>query len=191
MMQQFVNETMNRLAPIVAGLPRAVIMVLLVWIGYFLVSRALALLDARRKMSGVVVTFLRRVLRWGAILLAVVLVLQSFGLLENAWAAITAVLAMIAIGFVAVWSVMSNALCSLIILIARPFQIGDTLEFPPDNLKGKVVNFSLLFTTLRTEDDRLLQIPNNMFFQRVICRQRGEGPVELDEQLLREKDAHV
>ncbi|MDY7108084.1 MAG: mechanosensitive ion channel [Planctomycetota bacterium] len=190
-MQQFINEVMSRLDPIIVGLPRAIVMVLLVWIAYFLASRALMLLDGQRKVSPVAASFIRRVLRWGALVLAVVLALQAFGLLENAWAAITAVLAMIAIGFVAVWSVMSNALCSLIILIVRPFEIGDTLEFPPDNLKGKVVNFSLLFTTLRTEDDRLLQIPNNMFFQRVICRTRGEGPIDLDDQLLREKDARI
>lgn len=190
-MQQFVSDVMQKLTPIIEGLPRAVVMVLLVWLAYFLASRAVVLLDGRRKVSPVAARFIRRALRWAALLLAIILTLESFELLENAWAAITAVLAMIAIGFVAVWSVMSNALCSLIILIVRPFQVGDTIEFPPDGFKGKVVNFSLLFTTLRTDDDRLLQIPNNMFFQRVIYRKRGDGPIALDEQLLREKDAKV
>jgi small-conductance mechanosensitive channel len=190
-MDDFLNELNTRLGPIIASLPRAIIIVVLVWLFYVLASRTLGMLDRSQKISPLVAQFLRRLLRWVAVFVGLLLVLQSFGVLDNAWAAITAVLAMVAIGFVAVWSVMSNAMCSLIILLSRPFQIGDHLEFPPDPLKGTVVNFSLLFTTLKADDGRLLQIPNNMFFQRVIIRERGGKKIQLEEQLLAEKDAKV
>lgn len=115
-----------------------------------------------------IVGYIRRILRWSALFAAVLLLLQSFGLLQDAWAMLTAMVAMVAIGFVAVWSVLSNTLCSLILLTARPFRVGDQIELPSDNLKGKVVNFSMLFTTLRAEDGAQIQISNNLFFQRVI-----------------------
>jgi small-conductance mechanosensitive channel len=190
-MEKYINDLSSRLGPFLEALPHAIIIILLVCVVYFLASRTLSMLDRRQKISPLVAQFLRRLLRWIAIFVGILLVLQSFGVLANAWAAITAVLAMVAIGFVAVWSVMSNAMCSLIILLSRPFQIGDQLEFPPDPLKGTVVNFSLLFTTLKTEDGRLIQIPNNMFFQRVIIRVHGGKKIELEDQLLADKDARV
>jgi small-conductance mechanosensitive channel len=190
-MDQIWTELVARLEPIILALPRAIVVVILVWLFYLVASRGLGLLDRTRKISPLVIVFLRRALRWLCLLVAVVLVLQAFQLLQNAWATLTAILAMVAIGFVAVWSVMSNAMCSLIILLSRPFQIGDEIEFPPDNLKGKVVNFSLLFTTLKTEEGKLLQIPNNLFFQRVVVRTHGKSQIELEDQLMAEKDAKV
>jgi len=98
-------------------------------------------------------------------------------------------LALVAIGFVAVWSILSNALCALMLMLTRPFDVGDTIEIVPDGIKGKVVNFSLLFTTLRETEARVIQVPNNTFFQKAIRCEEGDREVGLDEQLLRESDA--
>jgi small-conductance mechanosensitive channel len=114
-------------------------------------------------------------------------VLQQFGVLGNAWAALTAILAMVAIGFVAVWSVLSNSLCSILLMVTRPFNVGDTVEIPDVNLRGKVIDFNLIFTTLREEDGSLIQVPNNTFLQKPIRCRVGEGKVTLDEQADREQ----
>lgn len=99
-------------------------------------------------------------------------VLETFGVnLEGLWTALGAVAAMVAIGFVAVWSILSNALCTLIILVFRPFNIGDEVELPGEPTKGKVVDLTLIYTTLKSDDGALFQVPNNMFFQKVVkCR---------------------
>jgi small-conductance mechanosensitive channel len=39
----------------------------------------------------------------------------------------TALLA-VALGFVAAWSILSNATSAVLVLILRPFRIGDTVE---------------------------------------------------------------
>ncbi len=83
------------------------------------------------------------------------------------------VLALIAIGFFAVWSTLSNVLCSLFLLTVRPFHMGDEVELLPDPVRGRVTDLNLFFTTLATEDGRLVQIPNNLFFQRVAIRRRA------------------
>lgn len=137
-------------------------------------------------------TTLRRVLRSLFIVLAVTLLLHVYGLLENVMAAIGGVMALVAIGFVAVWSVLSNVLCSLILLIARPFRVGDTLRLPPpEDLSGKVVNFTLLYTTLKLQDGTFAQIPNNLFFQKTIVRKPGDVKIGLGEQLYHEQNAQV
>ncbi|HEY0968998.1 MAG TPA: mechanosensitive ion channel domain-containing protein [Opitutaceae bacterium] len=121
---------------------------------------------------------------------AIVLMLGVFGFnLGGLWAMLATVLGMIAIGFVAVWSVLSNMLCTVILLIFRPFAIGDEVEFAAEPVRGQVVNLNFVFTTLRTEDGALLQIPNNLFFQKVIKRRPGSGTISLAQQLGRVQPA--
>ncbi len=98
-------------------------------------------------------------------------------------------LALIAIGFFAVWSTLSNVLCALFLLTVRPFQVGDELELIPDPLRGRVVDLNLFFTTLRTEDGRLIQVPNNLFFQRVVVRRCGDSGVPLSERFAKTGDS--
>jgi small-conductance mechanosensitive channel len=37
----------------------------------------------------------------------------------------------------------------------------------PENLKGRVMDRNLMFTTLSEESGSVLQIPNNLFFQKI------------------------
>jgi small-conductance mechanosensitive channel len=96
------------------------------------------------------------------------------------------VLALVGIGFVAVWSTLSNVLCTLFLLTVRPFHIGDELELPPDPLKGRIVDLNLFFTVLQAADGRFIQIPNNWFFQRAVIRRRAAAGPELAQQLARD-----
>lgn len=93
------------------------------------------------------------------------------------FALLGSIIALIGVGFVAVWSTLSNMLCTLLLLTVRPFRIGDEVELTPENLKGKVIDLNLFFTTLLTDDGRHVQIPNNFFFQRaIVCRRGEKGP---------------
>lgn len=100
-----------------------------------------------------------------------------------------AVAGLVAIGFVAVWSVLSNTLCTFVLIIFKPFSVGDELQLPTENVTGKVVDVSLMFTTLREEGGGLIQIPNNMFFQKVFKRYPGKKVVDLEDQLARDQPA--
>lgn len=166
----------------------AVLIVILSVTIYNVLSRGLHLVERKRQLPAALAMVGRKLLRGIAVLIAVVLILQSFGILENAWAALTALFGLIAVGFIAVWSVLSNTLCSIILVLARPFDIGDTIEIPADNLRGKAVNFTFLFTVLRTEDGGLLHVPNNHFFQKAVKRMVGVTSVSLDQQLLKESN---
>ena len=90
---------------------------------------------------------------------------------------------MVAIGFVAVWSVLSNISCTLMILLFRPFSIGDRLEFPGEDIRGEAIDLNFLYTTLETTDGYRMQVPNNLFFQKVLKRRRGDSNQTLEDQL--------
>jgi len=177
------GATSGWLGPVLA----AAIIVALLFLAYWWLARTIGALERKGRLSKLTVALLRRIAFWTACLFGALLVLQQFGLLDNAWAALTAILAMVAIGFVAVWSVLSNSLCSVLLMITKPFNVGDEVELPADNLRGKVIDFNLIFTTLRDTDGSLVQVPNNTFLQKPIRCRTGGGTVTLDQQADRER----
>ena len=112
------------------------------------------------------------------LLVVPLLMLQISGIAEHAWAALSAVLATIAIGFFAVWSLLANATSALILLAFRPFRVGDDVDLVEPGsgagLSGRVQDMNLMFTTLQERSDGpdrqagTLHIPNSMFFQKVV-----------------------
>lgn len=152
---------------------------------HVIIRSARALTEAGKLSNSFAV--IRRLCRWLCVVIGTLLILQTFGWLEDAWTTVTAVFTLIAVGFVAVWSVLSHTLSSLILMIAGPFKVGDTIEFADDpDLRGEVVDFSLFFTVLRADNGDFVQVPNNIFFQKAIRRRPGDLDRSLDEQLDRE-----
>ena len=98
----------------------------------------------------------------------VLLVLNLWGVnVAGLWALLASVAAIIGVGFLATWAMVSNFTASLFLTIWHPFHLGDTVELLPENLKGRAVDRNLMFTVLREESGSLLQIPNNLFFQKI------------------------
>ena len=169
----------------------AVGVVILVAVAYRMAVRALRRLSSEDRLSTPYV-LIRRVVRWVAILLGGLLFLEALDVLRAAWTTVTAGLTLVAVGFVAMWSVLSHATCAVILMIAGPFSIGDTIEFTDaPNLRGEVVDCTLLYTFLRSDNGDLLQIPNNMFFQRAIRREEGSTEISLEQQLGRDAPAET
>jgi len=104
--------------------------------------------------------------------LLIITVLISFGFIwgldfENVWASLIGIIALVGIGFVAVWSLLSNIIAGIIILFTKPFRLNDEIIILGDNIKGKVHEITLTFTTL-SDGEGMIKIPNNMIFQKII-----------------------
>ena len=168
--QSFVREMGELLGNIVNGLPIALLIIVCAVFLHLLVTRIINFLAART--SNTFANPARRASKFFFIFAAIILVCGSYGAeLGGIWTMLGTVGALIAVGFVAVWSVLSNLTSTILILFFRPFEIGDEIEFTdPAGLSGTVSNLNFSFTTLRCDDGRLVQIPNNLFFQRIIKR---------------------
>lgn len=149
---------------------------------YLLTRRGIGLL-VKGGLAEPVARVLRIFLRWTLVTIVGLIVLQELNILHNVWSALVATMAMVAVGFIAVWSILSNILSTLLILLYRPFKIGDDIEIPSESLSGTVEDLNLMFTTLKAEDGQLIQIPNNLFFQKPIRRRQGDARIDLFEQL--------
>lgn len=153
-----------------------------------LLNRGIEVMNRSAKLPKLALNPIRAVLRYLVLVVVLCLVLMCYGYdVSGLFTMLTGVLAMVAVGFVAVWSILSNFLCTFVLIFFKPFSVGDELEIPADKVGGRVVDLSLLYTTLRTEDGATWQIPNNMFFQKMFLRRRGKQPVELADQLQREQ----
>jgi small-conductance mechanosensitive channel len=99
---------------------------------------------------------------------AAFIILDIWGIgLAGVWAVLVSAITIIGVGFIATWAMTSNFTASFFLALWRPFHIGQTVEVLPENLKGRVVERNLMFTTLSEESGSVLQIPNSLFFQKV------------------------
>jgi small-conductance mechanosensitive channel len=102
------------------------------------------------------------------LIIAAMAVLNLWGVnLAGLWTVLISGAAVIGVGFLAVWTMVSNITASLFLTIWRPFHLGATIELLPENLKGRVIDRNMMFTTVRDDAGNILQIPNNLFFQKV------------------------
>jgi small-conductance mechanosensitive channel len=183
-MKNFQVHFEELLPKLVASLPAAVAVVVGTVIVNFAVGRLIRLFAVKARFTDREVAPFRRVVQWAVFATAIVLILEIFGIkLGGIWAVLSTLLAIVGVGFVASWSMLSNSFCTFMLLIFRPFAIGDEIEFAGEPVHGKVVDLNFLYTTLRCDDGSDIQIPNNFFFQKVLKRRHGGGSISLTAQL--------
>jgi len=147
------------------------------------VARALTGLGERYPLPTQLVIILRGVLRWLIMGSAVLVALERLGVSATVlWTALSGFVAVAAVAFFAIWSVLSNLLCAVLIYTVGPFRLGDVVELveatDKPGIKGRVVAINLLYTTLIEPEElgtgsSMVQVPNSLFFQRSVRRWRG------------------
>lgn len=151
-----------------------------------LVARGLTRVATRYHMPGELLLPLRGALRWLIMGSALLLALEHLGVSAGVlWAALSGFVAVAAVAFFAVWSVLSNLFCAVLIFTITPFRLGDRVEVmeaaDKPGAKGRVIAINLLYTTLEEDAEAatgaLIQIPNSLFFQKVVRRWRGTEPL--------------
>lgn len=178
--------------PLVAALPVAIIVVLGGILINLVIARSLGMLAKRTHLDESDIVPARNVLRWLVRIVTFVLVLGVFGFeLGGVWSIISTVLAMIAIGFVAVWSLLSHTSATVLLVIMRPFQVGDDIALPSENVTGRVIDLNFFFTTLIDHEGHEWRVPNNLFFQKVTKRSRHPAGTALAPQLNNPEPASV
>jgi small-conductance mechanosensitive channel len=96
------------------------------------------------------------------------LLVDAWGLsVGGLWTVMVSIITAVGVGFLAVWTMVSNVTASLFIAIWRPFHFGETVEMLPEGLRGRVTDRNLMFTTIYESNGTVLHIPNNFFFQKI------------------------
>ena len=193
----YVNELVQ---PYAGPTIKTALVVLFGVVIYFVFCRAVKKIGASGYFDYHLSIILSNVVKWFLVAVAILLSLGFFGVsVGTLWAALSGVLALVALGFVAVWSVLSNVLCSVLLIIFPPFRIGDEIEIqePTANfsVKGKVVSINMLMTSLEINDDatpdmngNLMRVPNNIFFQKYVRCIPGKGTQSLQKFMAQQQE---
>jgi small conductance mechanosensitive channel len=81
------------------------------------------------------------------------------------------------IGF-ALQDALGNFASGLMILVNRPFDVGDVIE--AGGVSGKVSHMSLVNTTVKTFDNQKMVIPNNLIWKSVITNRTSQQTRRVD-----------
>ncbi|MCK9797489.1 mechanosensitive ion channel family protein [Pseudomonas sp. MAFF 302030] len=165
---------------------------LILLVGYLaqrFVARCLTRLGERYPFPPQLLMPLRGGLRWLIMGSALIFVLERLGVSATVlWTALSGFVAVAAVAFFAMWSVLSNLLCAILIFTVGPFRLGDLVELvdtvDKPGVKGRVVAINLLYTTLIEVEEAgtgsaMVQVPNSLFFQRSVRRWRGADALPL------------
>jgi small-conductance mechanosensitive channel len=122
----------------------------------------------------------KNITRWIIVMVVAVVIAAIFGVtVTNLWTAISAFVIMMAVGFFAAWSFLSNILATLVILVLRPFSMGDRITILPEDLTGEIVNIGIIFSRLQVDDGDVINMPNNTFMTRFLKLSATSQPDEV------------
>jgi small-conductance mechanosensitive channel len=151
------------------------------------VAKGLTRLGERYPFPPQLLMPLRGGLRWLIMGSALIFVLERLGVSATVlWTALSGFVAVAAVAFFAMWSVLSNLLCAILIFTVGPFRLGDIVELvdtvDKPGVKGRVVAINLLYTTLIEVEEAgtggvTVQVPNSLFFQRSVRRWRDSAVI--------------
>jgi small-conductance mechanosensitive channel len=128
----------------------------------------LRLLETRISLPHETVLTITRVISSLLWLITALIILDIWGVgLGGIWTLLVSVATVVGVGFLATWTIVSNVTASFFISVWRPFYIGDVVQVMPENLKGRVIDRNLMYTALRDDDGSVIQVPNNLFFQKM------------------------
>lgn len=146
---------------------------------YTPIRHSLHLLVQSQRLSEPVVVPLLGFIRGLIAVVVLLLSLRQAGVqITSVWAGVIATAALLAGGFVALSSVLSNLLCTVLLFVFVPFRIGDEIEIidatkPAAGLRGRVVDLNVFYASIQSaaaNGDRtsIVRVPNNMFFQKTV-----------------------
>ena len=115
--------------------------------------------------------FVYRIARVFTIIFAGFLLVYVWGFdPEKLWVLVTGFVGLVAIGFFAVWSLLSNIIAGFFLFLSDPFKINDEIEVPEVSLEGKVLDIRPLFVVLEEPSGHTVFVPNNVLFQKSFRR---------------------
>jgi MscS family membrane protein len=120
------------------------------------------------------ITLLVRVCRAVLLVIGLVVLLSHFGANTTAFAAV------LALGGLAVSlgarDTVADAIAGFIILVDRPFRIGDRVEIQGEGTWGDVLEIGLRTTRIRTRDNRMVIVPNSLIGQNQVTNYTYPDP---------------
>ena len=147
---------------------KLIIVVLVLFVGLFVIRNFLKVTDIimkKNKVDQTLIPFILSVIGISLRVLLVITVISMVGIKITSFVALLGA-AGLAVGL-AFQGSLSNFASGVLILIFRPFNIGDFIDSQGN--KGFVSEIELLYTVIKTEDNRKIVMPNSAVYSNIIA----------------------
>lgn len=152
-------------------IPFALGIVVVAWVGTRFLTRTLEALGDRFTERRLLFKQIAAFARFAIIITASLLVTASVVQFSNEVLLAIGGSVAVAVGF-AFKDLLASLMAGIILLLDRPFQVGDRVEF--DGAYGEVVEIGLRTVRINTLDDNLVSVPNSRFLtDAVSCANAG------------------
>ncbi|MBN1245647.1 mechanosensitive ion channel [Candidatus Bathyarchaeota archaeon] len=135
----------------------SIIGIVVVYVVYKLLNKEITKLKERQKLEENVAVNLTRVFKWLFGLIAIGLVVAQFGFDVGLVAGFMALAGGTILGFASM-NTIGNAIAGIIVMISKPFKIGDRILF--NKQFADIVAIDLIYTRMKTLDNVMISVPN-------------------------------
>ena len=160
--EEFYNSSILWLSTNLGNMLYSFVAVLFVYGFYRFSSKQIARLVQNGRLDETASFFLRRIFLWGSVLIIVSFTVAQFGIRVDLIAGLMVLAGGTVLGFAAMTTI-GNAIAGLILMVSRPFKIGDRLSL--DDQFMDVESIDLIYTKMKTPDQVIISIPNQILLQ--------------------------
>ena len=113
------------------------------FLAHHVVKGAVGRLSRTRRFPESRVGFAHKLAKAFFLFLGAIVLLSIWGIdAKNLWISATSLVGIIAIGFFAVGSILSNIIAGFILVLMDAFRIGDKITVLPEAIEGRLVEFN-------------------------------------------------
>jgi small conductance mechanosensitive channel len=168
-LEQRWDSAANVVVALVTNYGFRVVGAILIYLGGWMASRLLytaivKLCDRSSRIDQTVTRFLANGARYGVLTFTFIAVLTSFGIATTSFVAVLGALG-IAIGL-ALQGTLSNLAAGLMLVVFRPFHIGDRIE--AGGIIGTVREVNLFYSELDTDENVRVIFPNGLLWGQIV-----------------------
>jgi small-conductance mechanosensitive channel len=155
------NDPISNLGEwIISNLYNILFSIIIIVVGYIIyrfVTKQVTKLSEEKKLSQHISYTLNRFLKWIAFIIILSSVLGQFGIAIGTISGIVTLIGGTVLGFASI-NTLGNTIAGLIVMISRPFGVGDRIYFKNQFLD--VEGIEVIYTKMRTLDNVIISIPN-------------------------------
>ena len=143
------------------AIPNLLLGLVLLFIGLFFVRTLLKIIDRRfesRNVDPSLRGFLRSVISFILYALLIITVISNVGIQTTSFIAVMSAVAL-GVGS-ALQGSLSNFAGGVLILILKPFKVGDYVSVNGDTVMGTVMEITMFYTKISSDDNKVVHIPN-------------------------------
>ena len=132
----------------------------------------------RSSIDDSVASFIMSIVRIGSKVIVIMMAVTTLGIETSSILAVLAS-AGVAVGL-ALQGSLSNICSGLLILLVRPFKVGDVIKEDTHGNEGTVVAIDLIYTRIKTVDNKVIVIPNSVITSSSLTNVTGQSERRLE-----------